>query len=209
VTTAAPAPGPVRTTWRILTTAPMSGEDNMAFDRKTLGELQQPQAAPVFRLFRWKRPTLSYGRHQDIATIRSKIPPGWDVVQRPTGGGIVLHRADLCFSLCWRLGQRPVPARLKDTYSWIHGVAALALSAESGVRLADCRDCSNAPVPFATRDCFTQPVAFDVLQNGQKVIGGALCRQKNVFLYQGSIQQIADPWLENRLKAAFFQAFQS
>src|SRR4051794_8387098 len=107
--------------WRMLTTPPLSGAENMAYDLATLRKVQEGQS-PTLRFFRFRQPTLSYGRHQSLETTKPLAPSGWDVVQRPTGGGIVLHGDDLCLSLCWRVGQRPLPLHLKDHYAWIHSV---------------------------------------------------------------------------------------
>jgi lipoate-protein ligase A len=185
----------------------MSGAENMAHDVHTLNQIQSEGISPVLRFFRWIRPTVSYGRHQSFDKIQSLVPLGWDTVQRPTGGGFVFHNNDLCFSLCWREGQAPLPPRIKDVYAWIHTLVVEALQPLVSTRLANCRDCAPEPPPFATRQCFTEPVAFDVLHQGQKVVGGALCRQKNVFLYQGSIQGIPASNLEQLLKARLNQTF--
>jgi lipoate-protein ligase A len=191
--------------WRLLTTPAMSGEENMAYDRQTLLKVQDPAQPAVLRFFRWSRPAVSYGRHQSLEAIQALVPSGWDAVQRPTGGGLVFHKEGLCLSLCWRAGQPPLPERLKDHYAWIHGVIATALNTDISPRLANCRDCV-APSEFSTRDCFTQPVAFDILAQDKKIVGGALCRQKNAFLYQGAIQAALDPSLESHLRTAFERA---
>jgi lipoate-protein ligase A len=183
----------------------MSGAANMAYDRQTLETLQNPDHSPVLRFFRWDKPAATCGKHQNLSDISTKIPAGYEAVQRPTGGGIVLHGDDLCVSLCWRAGQPPLPTRLKDHYAWIHNVLVQALIPTGDARLANCRECATVS-PFAIRDCFNEPVVFDVLRNGRKIAGGALCRQKDVFLYQGSIQG-ADPDLEARLKTVFLHAF--
>jgi lipoate-protein ligase A len=192
--------------WEILSTPSMSGSDNMAYDLQTLLKMQHPQQVPVLRFFRWRTPGASFGKHQTLENLRSKIPAGMDAVQRPTGGGLVMHGQDLCLSLCWRQGQPPLPTKLKDHYAWIHGVIAKALAPLAKSRLANCRDCSTSN-SFSTRDCFTEPVAFDVLRGQEKIVGGALCHQKDAFLYQGSIQGIVDPMLESTLRAAFQYAF--
>lgn len=188
--------------WMIVSTAPMTGAENMEYDRETLQKLQDRDHPAVLRLFRWERPTASYGRHQRFPSLRHLIPSTWEAVQRPTGGGLVLHDQDLCLSLCWHAGQAPLPTRLKDVYSWIHSVILQAMPARAAARLAVCRDCA-APSDFAVRHCFSEPVAYDILSEHQKVVGGALCRQQDVFLYQGSIQTFGDAAFEARLINAF------
>ncbi len=188
--------------WMMLSTAPMTGAENMDYDRETLKKLQEGDHPAVLRFFRWEHPVVSYGRHQRLESIRHLIPATWETVQRPTGGGMVLHDRDLCVSLCWRAGQAPLPARVKDVYRWIHTQMLQALPTVSHARLASCRDCST-PSDFAVRSCFSEPVIYDILSDQQKIVGGALCREKEVFLYQGSIQDFGDAALENRLIANF------
>jgi lipoate-protein ligase A len=165
----------------------MQGRDTMAYDEQTLEQLQQG-AAPAVRFYQWLSPTISFGRLQKQEHIRDLIPQGWKAVQRPTGGGIVFHDQDLCVSLCWREGDAPLPTRLKEVYPWIHGIIREALAPFSDLQMARCDDCQTAETPFQSRQCFTEPVVFDLLRKGKKVVGGALCRRGDAFLYQGSIQ---------------------
>jgi lipoate-protein ligase A len=198
---------PVKSAWQFIHTPPLTGAENMLYDLNSLHKVQDPTGSPIVRFFRWIRPTVSYGKHQSLEKFRSLIPEGWDTVQRPTGGGIVFHDQDLCLSLCWRSGQAPLPEQLKDHYAWIHGIIAEALRPLGETRLADCRDCT-APTAFESRDCFTQPVAYDVLTDQKKIVGGALCRQRNALLYQGSIQAF-DSNFESRLSALLKSRLQS
>jgi lipoate-protein ligase A len=198
---------PQTSVWRFISTPPMTGAENMSFDVNTSQQMVLQGLTPLLRFFRWSQPTVSYGRHQSFDKIQALVPVDWDTIQRPTGGGLVFHNDDLCFSLCWREGQSPLPLRLRGIYAWIHTFVVEALQPILSTRLANCRDCAPEKVPFATRQCFTEPVAFDVLHQGHKVVGGALCRQKNVFLYQGSIQGLPTANLEQLLKTRFIQIF--
>lgn len=179
----------------------------MAYDLETLRRAQEENGPPVLRFFRWNQPTVSYGRHQRFIDIHSFVPAGWEVVQRPTGGGLVYHKDDLCVSLCWRQGQPPFPTRLRDVYAWIHSLLLEAIQPFTKARLATCKDCKKDQVPFATQQCFNQPVAYDILKGVQKVVGGALCRQKGALLYQGSIQNIPRTDIASSIVNAFRRAF--
>ncbi|HVO33288.1 MAG TPA: hypothetical protein VMU17_05175, partial [Elusimicrobiota bacterium] len=121
--------------------------------------------------------------------VRRRVPPGWALVRRPTGGGIVFHHQDLCVSLAWRHGQAPLPAKAKDQYAWIHGVIQEALANLQPLRLAGCADVRPSNSAFHERTCFTHPAGYDVLSaDGRKLVGGALALRRNATLYQGSIQ---------------------
>lgn len=72
--------------------------------------------------------------------------------------------------------------------------------------LASCHDAKTNEA-FAVRDCFQNPVAFDLLdETNKKILGGALARQQDVFLYQGSLQLPGNEDLERQLSVAFQKA---
>ena len=178
----------------------------MRLDAECLKGIEQDQLPPSLRFFRFSEPTLSYGRlqkHDDVARL---IPDGWATVQRPTGGGIVLHKDDLCFSLCWKDGQTPLPRKPKDQYRWIHSIVLQGLAADVPSRMAACCDVAASQEPFAVRTCFANPVGFDLLQDEKKIVGGALRCTRQATLYQGSLQLPNASAFEHRLKAAFQKA---
>jgi lipoate-protein ligase A len=175
----------------------------MRQDAETLSRIELGDAPPTLRFFRFKSPTLSFGRLQKRENVASLVPPGWDCVQRPTGGGIVLHNGDLCFSLCWEDGQAPLPKKPQDQYRWIHSIVLDALKADVPVRMAACCDVSAPKEPFEVRTCFQNPVGFDLLKGDNKIVGGALRCTRRATLYQGSLQIAVTPEIEARLQAAF------
>jgi len=160
----------------------MSGADNMRFDEAMLNGVGRRLAPPTLRFFYFDQPTVSYGRLQKIDAIQSLIPRGWSAVQRPTGGGLVFHEKDLCLSLCWpRELASPLPYRARDQYRWIHGIILESMGAR--YRMAACGDPKAMATPFEVRDCFTNPVGYDLMNGNQKVVGGALLFQKEAILY--------------------------
>jgi lipoate-protein ligase A len=201
----------------------MSGEDNMRLDAECLTGVEQGHVPATLRFFRFKKPTLSYGRLQKFDDILPLVPAGWASVQRPTGGGIVLHQGDLCFSLCWTQGQAPLREKPQEQYRWIHSIVLEALAGDallpagaatfgkreaalvkrSVIRMAACGDMAEPKEPFSVRTCFQNPVGYDLLQNQKKVVGGALRCTRRATLYQGSLQMTVSPKLEERLKSAF------
>jgi len=180
----------------------MSGEANMRFDRDTLTAVEQG-AEPTLRFFRFSEPTVTYGRLQTTEGIRSLVPDGWPVVQRPTGGGIVFHENDLCLSLCWPKGLTGIPTRPSDQYRWVHERILKALRSTVNLRMSGCCDTPMSPSPFAKRQCFTEPVGYDLMEGADKRVGGALLHHRTAVLYQGSIQFPSDDTLIDRLSAAF------
>lgn len=181
----------------------------MAFDRKTLEAVAGGTSPSTIRFFRFDRPTVTYGRLQHLDMLSERIPEGWPVVQRPTGGGVVFHANDLCLSLCWRTGEPPLPAAPRDQYRWIHSVLLRGLQGVSPLRLACCTDVKPSTVPFDARECFQEPVGYDVLEGREKRIGGALRVGRHAILYQGSIQLPLTPAQEESLRKVLLQPFQA
>jgi lipoate-protein ligase A len=192
--------------WRILSTPPASGEDNMRADAETLARIECGGELATLRFFQFQKPTLSYGRLQKRDDVRLLFPTGWDLIQRPTGGGIVLHNGDLCFSLCWKSGQAPLPQRPQDQYRWIHSVVLDELGPGLNPRMAACCDVRAPKDPFSVRSCFTNPVGFDLLKDEKKIVGGALRCTRGATLYQGSLQIPNALALEHPLTLAFQKA---
>src|SRR5438105_1859795 len=110
----------------------------MRVDADLLNDVERGTCSPTFRLFSFKEPTVSYGRLQKLSDISPCVPAGWDVVQRPTGGGIVFHDGDLCVSLTWPDGRPPLPQRPQEQYRWIHAIILEVLSQENDLRMAGC-----------------------------------------------------------------------
>src|SRR5436305_1778561 len=51
--------------WRLIEDGAASGAWNMAVDEAMLEAARRDEAPPTLRFYRWHRPTLSLGRHQD------------------------------------------------------------------------------------------------------------------------------------------------
>ena len=176
----------------------------MRIDRLAMQEVAAAGRPATLRFFRWAQPSASYGRLQKLDDIRPLIPHGWPVVQRPTGGGVVLHRNDLCMSLCWPDGQPPLPAGPSAQYEWIHRTIRDALAS---LILLEWSSAHEAQDDFETRECFSNPVQHDLVFSGQKIVGGALARRRGVTLYQGSIQSPGLDAAEAALSKAFERSF--
>jgi len=185
----------------------MSGEENMRIDADTLAAVESGDVPPTLRLFSFRRPTVSFGRLQHAEGVRPFVPAGWENVQRPTGGGIVFHEQDLCFSLAWRQGDPPLPSDIKDVYPWIHTVVREALAPWLSLALATCRDGRAPAAPFPVRQCFEAPVAYDLLEGKEKIVGGALAKRRRSFLYQGTIHEQLPEEALQALENAFRQRF--
>lgn len=163
-----------------------SGEEAMAADEALLNW----GGFSVMRVYRWGRPTVTYGYFDHEREARCIFPgEGLDIVRRWTGGGIVDHRQDIPFTLALRPQDREGRPQSAALYRWIHGGLARTL-----------RDCGVDAVmlvsdaPDGGRACFSSPVTSDlVLPDGEKLAGGGQRRARQGVLHQGSIQNCTLP----------------
>ncbi len=171
--------------WRIITDKPADGSWNMAVDRALLESAETNLCKPTLRLYGWDRPTLSTGYSQsvddniDMAYLeRHDIPK----VQRPTGGGAILHGDEVTYAVI-------VPASsvyygsLSEVYRFVAVairtvLASLGINADSegekfGVKHSTC--------------CFASRTRHEIACKGRKIVGSAQRRLKHSALQHGSI----------------------
>jgi lipoyl(octanoyl) transferase len=183
----------------VLLTSPLSGAHNMALDHALMRRAIRTGEA-VLRIYSWREPTLSFGRHQvaagvyDRDTIRAA---GLAVVRRPTGGRAVLHDDEITYSVTAPLPSDRGPAtsvgdtrrsRARALYTAINHVLLAALrrigvAAELAPRGALA---SGAPAPTAT-PCFDTATDGELVVRGRKLVGSAQWREAGAVLQHGSI----------------------
>ena len=172
----------------LLLSPPLDAPRQMALDEAVL---EEPGLTLALRFFDWPGPALTFGYFQPHAEAASAAArEGIEgPVRRPTGGGIVVHKGDVTFSLVFPWDERLTPqAFYKNLHRGIH----LHLKA---ARLAT-RLLSPAAAGAGPRlDCFADPSACDLIIDtpdpsppGAKVLGGALRKRKGRGLYQGSFR---------------------
>ena len=135
---------------------------------------------PTMRFYGWQRPALSFGyfgRYSDVAAESTER----EIVRRWTGGGIVLHGADLTYSIVVP-GAEVAAVGSRAIYARVHRGIQQAVAANPGIMLAE-RD-----APKRSEACFANPVVADVLLDGRKIAGAAQRRTRTGLLHQGSIQ---------------------
>ncbi len=163
-------------------TEPRSAAMNMAIDEALL----ERASFPSLRFYRWAKPSLSFGYFGSFSDVAEREATR-DIIRRWTGGGIVLHGADLTYSVILpsKIGVHLPSPRLvyAEVHNGIRRVLAdqpfVSLAAQDGPKLSDA--------------CFSNPVIADVLVDGRKIAGAAQRRSRAGLLHQGSIQYEALP----------------
>src|SRR5262245_2164264 len=132
--------------FRVLRDGPGEAAWNMSVDEALL--LEAWRAGPVLRLYRWRGPALSLGYRQVAPAWTARCAElGVEVVRRVTGGGAVLHVADLTYAVAAPPGTPGLADDLAGSYAWIRarlleglhaaGFAARAAQARTGAERLD------------------------------------------------------------------------
>jgi lipoate-protein ligase A len=156
----------------------------MALDEVLLVSLDRP----LLRHYRWKGKVATFGYAGSLGRARMEAP-GFELVRRWTGGGVVRHDADWTFSLVVPAGHPLAMQRPTDSYCTIHAAVVAALQA-AGIpgRLAASGEAREAA------SCFRGVAVHDALdQGGAKICGGAQRRSRLGLLHQGSLQGVRVP----------------
>lgn len=166
-----------------------SGAENMRRDLELFNSFEAGELTPTLRFYSWQPQclTLGYARKIEREIDRERAQKlGWDVVVRPTGGGIVFHNeAEVTYSLVIakddpQLPSGLIPAYKKISEAVVAGLKLIGVPAE--VRQA------NWPLPAAGSTlCFSYPTEYEVVAQGKKIVGSAQKRGKKALLQQGSI----------------------
>jgi len=190
--------------------------ENMATDFLLLR--RYPDASHArFRPYGWRGPAWTFGYGQKFAFVRSQLPADADphqVCRRPTGGGIVDHRADWTYALVVPRGFELEELRATESYRRVHECLAAALraqgvAAEVKTSCEPSADDETACGPAGV--CFQRAELYDVVHagTGGKIAGAAQKRTKHGLLFQGSVSRpavgtVAVDW--DALGAAFTAA---
>jgi lipoate-protein ligase A len=164
---------------------PCDGAWNMAVDQALLESVAKG-APPIWRFYQWAEPTLSLGYFQDYAD-REKHPASraCRIVRRASGGGAILHDAELTYSLALP-ADHPLAIGRLCLYCEVHRSLIEALT-HLGVSEADL---SMNSVKNATENpflCFQRRAEGDVLLGTTKIAGSAQRRVQGAVLQHGSI----------------------
>lgn len=155
----------------------------MALDRAVLRAHAAGETPPTLRLYRWRVPTVTLGRFQDVADVDLELcrERGFDVVRRPTGGRGVLHDDELTYSIV--AGTRDgVPRGVSASYRYL--CAALA---EAYARLGVAAELTSRPRgEAASGACYLHSTHADLSLGAAKLSGSAQVWDRDSVLQHGS-----------------------
>lgn len=179
------------TTWRLILSDPKPGALNMAIDAAILAAVEQGEAPPTLRLYRWNPPCLSLGYSQAFSDVDvvQLTTNNWDVVRRPTGGRAILHTDELTYAVIGPKNDPRLAGSLMDSYQHISQALFDALSRMGlpvEVHAGKNPEAHHQPV------CFENPSDFEITAAGKKIIGSAQARKKTSLLQHGSLPLVGD-----------------
>ncbi len=150
--------------------------------------ISENQKPAILRFYHFDTDCVTLGFAQRkppfIQSISSLALP-W--VRRPTGGGLVVHKGDLIFSMILPIEIHASFRTTRSAYQAIHLAiheALLSLGVKT-VLASGCRKQDYLPDQMI---CFERPICDDLLYQNQKVAGGAERWSSGFMLHQGSIQ---------------------
>ncbi len=175
----------------------------MAVD-EVLWEWCTETAGCCWRFYRWEQPTVSLGYFQAFDD-RWQHPASRScpIVRRVSGGGAIVHDAELTYSMAVPLSHAMAGQR-ESLYRAVHA-ALIETLADFGIAASLCGDTPTdrtSPRPFL---CFQRRSPGDVLVGPAKIAGSAQRRNRIAVLQHGSVllaRSPAAPELEGLKEAA-------
>jgi lipoate-protein ligase A len=173
----------------VIDDAPADGGWNMAVDRAIQLARQAGDVPPTLRLYRWKRPTVTLGRFQDVAGIDREACSlgGIDVVRRFTGGRGVLHDDELTYSVCAGVGDG-VPRSTSASY----GLLCSALAETYRILGVDARLTVRPRGDTSSSACYLHSTRADLSLGLAKLSGSAQLWTADTVLQHGSFTRSRD-----------------
>ena len=170
---------------RLLIDPPASGAWNMAVDEMLL-EWSAEHGGCCWRMYGWQEPTVSLGyfqKHTERRQHTASLP--CPAVRRLTGGGAIIHDAELTYSLVVPAGH-PLAKRRDSLYETIHG-GLIDVLTDFAIRATLCQDPPSrkgSDEPFL---CFQRRAPGDVVVGRTKIAGSAQRRRRGAVLQHGSV----------------------
>lgn len=185
------------TSWQLIKSPKLSGSANMRIDLKLFHDFEKGLIPSTLRIYSWRPKCISLGYSQEIDKLIDREIArelGWDVVKRPTGGGIVFHNeAEVTYSLVTTIDDPLLPKGLVPSYKRISEAVMLGLSKigiVAQIRNPESEIRNKSKIlnsESKTQLCFSYPAEYEIVVDGKKIVGSAQKRGRRALLQQGSI----------------------
>ena len=181
--------------WQLLKTPKLPGSANMELDIRLFHDHESGLIPSTLRIYSWQPKCITYGYAQkvekliDLEKFKSE---GWDIVRRPTGGGIVFHNeGEVAYSLVTDLDNPLLPEGLIPSYKRISeaivvGLKEIGIAAEIQNPKSKIQNKSQLSNPNKHL-CFSYPAEYEIVAKGKKIVGSAPKRGTKTLLQQGAI----------------------
>ena len=174
--------------WRCIESGFERGALNMAIDEMLLLTCARSEVMyPVLRFFGFMPGCVTFGISQDYknsSVLKSLSESGKEITRRPTGGGIVIHDFDICYSLVVQTKLHLNFSSTEDSYEAIHQ-AIYAGFRHEGIEVAFAEQ--GKQKESDNSKCSDDIVKGDLLYKEHKIAGGAQRRKDSYLLHQGFI----------------------
>ena len=145
-----------------------------------------------WRFYRWQQPTLSLGYFQAYED-RLRHPASRDcpVVRRMSGGGAILHDAELTYSFTLPSRHR-LAARRLALYRAVH-TALIDVLGDLGLAASLCGEADSPTSRQKPFLCFQRRSPGDLIMGQVKIAGSAQRRSRGAVLQHGSVLLARSP----------------
>jgi len=175
--------------WRLISSPGLPGAANMELDLKLFHDFERGRIPSTLRIYSWQPRCVSHGYAQKLEEeidVQRAAKLGYDVVGRPTGGGIVFHNeAEVTYSLVTALDNPLLPKGLVPSYKKISEAIVHGLVRKVGIKASV--KAVRAPKPARDTLCFSYPAEYEIVVEERKLVGSAQKRGQRALLQQGSI----------------------
>ena len=175
--------------WKLIYSPKLSGLAHMQLDLKLFHDFEKGLISSILRIYSWEPNCISLGYSQRVekeVDVERAAELGWDVVKRPTGGGIVFHNeAEVSYSLVTAIDNPILPKGLVPSYRKISEAVVWGLN-QLGIH-AQIRNSKSEIRNPKSQLCFFYPTEYEIVVAGKKIVGSAQKRGRRALLQQGSI----------------------
>ncbi len=182
--------------WRLIESGYLDAYTNMAIDEAIFLMREKLGLPATLRFYAWKPAAVSIGYFQRIEdpSLQRYKRQKLTIVRRFTGGGAILHRNEITYSLACSTHGFPTFRDIVKTQQLTHEAIILGLQ-NLGINAELERKETERPDPYF---CFVNPSKYDVVEDGRKIAGSAQRRKNKAFFQHGSILMDHKIILESR-----------